>query len=138
MAAVDAEGESWPQVLAAGADFYMQPAWHPRSKWLAWVEWDHPQMPWDGTRLQLARFSGRSRGAPRLTEVAAYDAAQLDELHHEFDAVLPNHDGEDSDNWEAFPRPVGDARKALTAFVDLLEGRPAAGVEHWPADLLPD
>lgn len=32
----------------------MQPAISPDGKLLAWVEWDHPNMPWDGTRLYLA------------------------------------------------------------------------------------
>ena len=44
-----------------GADFYMQPAWHPDGTHLAWIEWDHPNMPWDGTRLMLARLSGSRR-----------------------------------------------------------------------------
>lgn len=54
-----------------------------------------------------------------------------------FDYVIPNHDGEDSDNWEGFYFPVGDARKALLAFVDLLEGRIPALAEKWNQDLLP-
>lgn len=56
LALVDAEGKNWPVKLAGGADFYMQPAWHPGGEQIAWVEWDHPQMPWDGTRLMTARF----------------------------------------------------------------------------------
>jgi len=34
---------------------------------------------------------------------------------------LPNHDGEDSDHWDTFYYPIGDARKTLMALVDLLE-----------------
>ncbi|MFH1571793.1 MAG: S9 family peptidase [Gemmatimonadota bacterium] len=67
LALVDAGGRQWPQVLASGADFYMQPAWHPRGRLLAWVEWDHPQMPWDGTRLVVARLQARG-GALALVE----------------------------------------------------------------------
>jgi dipeptidyl aminopeptidase/acylaminoacyl peptidase len=52
---VAADGSGWPVRLAHGADFYMQPAWHPDGSRLAWIEWDHPQMPWDGTRLMTAR-----------------------------------------------------------------------------------
>ena len=33
-----------------------------------------------------------------------------------------NHDGEDSDNWEAFYYPLGNAHRAPLAFADLLEG----------------
>jgi len=51
---VDSEGKDWPIKLVEGADFYMQPAWHPSGKALVWVEWDHPNMPWDGTRLMYA------------------------------------------------------------------------------------
>jgi dipeptidyl aminopeptidase/acylaminoacyl peptidase len=51
-----ASGSAWPVQLSRGADFYMQPAWHPSSKILAWVEWDNPNMPWDGSRVQLAGF----------------------------------------------------------------------------------
>ncbi len=52
----DLAGENFPQKVAQGADFYMQPVWHPSGKKIAWVEWDHPQMPWDGTRLMLSDF----------------------------------------------------------------------------------
>lgn len=58
LAAMD--GTGWPLKLAHGADFYMQPTWHPDGKQLAWIEWDHPQMPWDGTRLMTARLDGAS------------------------------------------------------------------------------
>ncbi|MDO9086629.1 MAG: S9 family peptidase [Anaerolineaceae bacterium] len=51
---VDSEGVNWPQKIVQGADFYMQPVWHPDGRMLAWIEWDHPNMPWDGTRLKMA------------------------------------------------------------------------------------
>jgi len=56
LALADMDGENFPQKIAQGADFYMQPVWHPRGEKIAWVEWDHPQMPWDGTRLMLSDF----------------------------------------------------------------------------------
>ena len=54
-----------------------------------------------------------------------------------FDYVIPNHDGEDSENWDAFYFPLGDARKTLIAFVEILEGKIPPGVEKWEEDLLP-
>lgn len=54
-----------------------------------------------------------------------------------FDHVLPNHDGEDSENWDAFRYPIGDARQVLLAFVDLLAGRVPARAEKWDRQLLP-
>ncbi|NJN66533.1 MAG: S9 family peptidase [Chloroflexaceae bacterium] len=54
LAVVDAEGKQWPQRLVTGSDFFMQPRWHPDGKRLAYLAWNHPQMPWDGTVLYLA------------------------------------------------------------------------------------
>jgi guanylate kinase len=61
---------------------------------------------------------------------------ELKEAWH-FDYVIPNHDGEDSDNWEAFYYPIGDARKALNEFVAVLEGRVSSEAERWEQDLIP-
>lgn len=63
---VDSQGAEWPIQLAHGADFYMQPNWHPDGDRLAWVEWDHPNMPWDGTRICLAHLQGTP---PKVVQV---------------------------------------------------------------------
>lgn len=57
----------WPIDLARGSDFYMQPTWHPSSRRVAWVEWDQPDMPWDGARLIEGRLEGRR---PDLVDAA--------------------------------------------------------------------
>lgn len=67
---VDTLGEDWPHKLVRGADFYMQPAWHPSGKLLAWVEWDHPNMPWDGTRLMLGELEGKVPRPAKVEQVA--------------------------------------------------------------------
>jgi dipeptidyl aminopeptidase/acylaminoacyl peptidase len=41
-------------VLAQGHDFFAGPALSPDGRQLAWLAWDHPNMPWDGTQLWLA------------------------------------------------------------------------------------
>jgi dipeptidyl aminopeptidase/acylaminoacyl peptidase len=40
-----------PEVLVTGPDFVASPRWSPSGDRLCWIEWDHPNMPWDGTRL---------------------------------------------------------------------------------------
>ncbi len=42
------------QVLATGHDFFASPCLSPDGQWLAWLTWEQPQMPWDGTELWLA------------------------------------------------------------------------------------
>jgi dipeptidyl aminopeptidase/acylaminoacyl peptidase len=41
-------------VLVDGHDFFSSPALSPDGRQLAWLSWDHPDMPWDGTTLWLA------------------------------------------------------------------------------------
>jgi len=68
---VDSEGKDWPQKLVSGEDFYMQPAWHPRGKQIAWVAWNHPNMPWDGTTLFLGELVFPENSLPRLRSADA-------------------------------------------------------------------
>jgi dipeptidyl aminopeptidase/acylaminoacyl peptidase len=70
LAIVDADGRSWPRKLAEGADFYMQPAWSPRGDRIAWVDWNFPNMPWDGTVLRGAKISTDALALEEVTVLA--------------------------------------------------------------------
>jgi dipeptidyl aminopeptidase/acylaminoacyl peptidase len=50
------EGEE-PAVVAEGHDFYAAPRLSPAGDRLAWLTWDHPNMPWDGTELHVAEVT---------------------------------------------------------------------------------
>lgn len=52
---LDSDNADGGTVLCSGADFYASPTLSPEGR-LAWVEWDHPSMPWDATRLMVARL----------------------------------------------------------------------------------
>ena len=43
------------RTLVAGSDFYAAPRLSPDNTRLAWLEWRHPNMPWDGTELWVGR-----------------------------------------------------------------------------------
>ncbi len=68
IAIVDSEGKLWPQKLVEGEDFYMQPTWHPDGRRIAWIAWNHPQMPWDGTWVRIGELE-LDGGIPRLARV---------------------------------------------------------------------
>ena len=44
-------------MIAEGHDFFSSPRISPDGRRLAWLAWDHPDMPWNGTTLWLAPLS---------------------------------------------------------------------------------
>jgi dipeptidyl aminopeptidase/acylaminoacyl peptidase len=60
------DGSAAPTVIVDGHDFFAAPRLSPDGRRLAWLSWDHPNLPWDGTTLWLAdvRADG-SLGQPR-------------------------------------------------------------------------
>ncbi len=71
IALVDLQGSAWPIRLVSGNDFYMQPVWHPDSHRFAFIAWDHPNMPWDGTVLYLGELGRPAHASPFLENVVA-------------------------------------------------------------------
>ena len=61
---VDTYGIHWPRKIAEGTDFLMQPTWHPTGDYAAYIAWNHPQMPWDGTELRLLVLEYDRDGVP--------------------------------------------------------------------------
>lgn len=70
LALVDTDGQRWPRKFAEGTDFVMQPAWHPAGEYAAYIAWNHPQMPWDGTELRLVTLEYGRDGVPYPAETS--------------------------------------------------------------------
>ena len=96
----------------------------------------------DIMRRKLLRRTKRQKTNLSLKDLENIEqrvASAIVELREgwKFDYVIPNHDGEDSEHWDAFYYPIGDARKALLAFAALLQGETPPSVEKWEKDLVP-
>jgi dipeptidyl aminopeptidase/acylaminoacyl peptidase len=67
------DGSEDPRALRHGTDFCSSPRMSPDGSRLAWLAWNHPDMPWDGTELWLGEVSAdgslrqthRVAGGPR-------------------------------------------------------------------------
>lgn len=62
--------------LAASHHFLACPRVSPDGRWLAWIGWDHPQMPWDGTEAMVADRDGAN--ARVVLGSATVSVAQLE------------------------------------------------------------
>lgn len=122
-------------VLVSGPDFVASPRAHGRR--IAWVQWDHPNMPWDSTTLYVADVDVRS-GRPALGSarpVAGHDTPQA--------VMRPvwSPTGElwfvsDPTDWWNLHR--WDGTTTHVAPVDGEVGGPAWALGGSPYDLLPD
>jgi dipeptidyl aminopeptidase/acylaminoacyl peptidase len=54
--------------LVSGSDFYAFPTPSPDGRRLAWICWNHPRMPWDGTELRVAAIEDGMLGQGRLVK----------------------------------------------------------------------
>jgi dipeptidyl aminopeptidase/acylaminoacyl peptidase len=53
-------------VMVGGCDFYAAPRLSHDGSKLAWLSWNHPNLPWDGTNLQVANLANGYPSAPTL------------------------------------------------------------------------
>ncbi len=54
--------------LVTGADFFAFPTLSPDGSRLAWICWNHPRMPWDGTELRVGQITDGVPGPGRLVK----------------------------------------------------------------------
>jgi guanylate kinase len=93
-------------------------------------------------RRKLLRRAKRQKNELSLNDLRDIEI-RASKAYHElkmawnFDYVIPNHDGEDSDNWNTFYYPLGDARKTMLAVANLIEGRSVDNLEVWESGLIP-
>ena len=102
-----------------------------------------PDFVTDVMRRKLLRRTQRQKRILSLKDLEnierrASSAYREVQLAWHFDYVIPNHDGEDSDNWNRLPSRVGDAWKTLRDFAGILSGEdPTTVGEAWDEHTMP-
>jgi dipeptidyl aminopeptidase/acylaminoacyl peptidase len=87
LVSLDLRTEGGGHVLVSGSDFYSSPRLSPDGAHLSWLQWNHPNMPWDGTELWVGDVaSDGSLG--RLTRVGGGDRESIFQPEWAPDGVL--------------------------------------------------
>jgi dipeptidyl aminopeptidase/acylaminoacyl peptidase len=73
---ISLDGSRPRRTLVSGNDFYAAPRLSPDNQRLSWLEWRHPNMPWDGTELWVGRFAADGTIAEKC-KVAGGDAESV-------------------------------------------------------------
>jgi len=61
LVSLPANGSAEPTIIASGHDFFSSPTMSPEGKQLAYLSWDHPQLPFIGTDLWVGELGGEPR-----------------------------------------------------------------------------
>src|SRR5580704_314230 len=62
------------EVLFDGSDFVSYPRLSPDGRRLAFITWNHPNMPWDGTELKVAELTPQGLKAPTVVAGGATES----------------------------------------------------------------
>ena len=81
LVAVAADGSMEMIPVASGADFYASPRVSPDGRHVAWIQWMHPNMPWDSTELWVADLEDGSATNHRRLAGNGDEALQQPEWH---------------------------------------------------------
>jgi len=77
------------KVICAGADFYSHPKFSCNSgKWVSWVQWSHPDMPWTGSKLYAAEFLNGSLSEPRFVAGKEAEEAVTQAKWHTYGGLM--------------------------------------------------
>jgi dipeptidyl aminopeptidase/acylaminoacyl peptidase len=61
LAKINFDGDGCGEVIVSGNDFYSSPRLSPDKNRLAWLTWNHPNMPWDGSELWVGELDQAGR-----------------------------------------------------------------------------
>jgi len=122
-------------VLDRGADFYAAPRLSPDGRRLAWVRWNHPNLPWDGTELLLADVADDGSLGPARVVAGSKDD-WVSQPRWSPNGVL--HFVAEPDNWMNLFRLAEDGSASCVLRKDVEFAEPEWQFGNHTYDFLPD
>ena len=116
-----------PQILLSGCDFYAAPDISPDGDQIIWMEWDHPNMPWDHARLCKGNIIFEPNDTRCSDKVALFDQPDTSVCQPGFlgDGSIVYARDDDQDEWWNLYRFVDGEEVKLT------EENAEFGEAHW-------
>ena len=136
LVAVAADGSQRVETLWAGSDFVMTPRVSPDGSLLAWIAWDHPNMPWDATRLHVHQLGDGRLGAEVLVLGAGGDRSLCEPGWDPGDGVARLLVCSDHEDWWGLYEAGldgGDLVPVVTGTFDVATPPWVFGMQRWAA-----
>ncbi|SOV04301.1 uncharacterized protein UDID_02317 [Ustilago sp. UG-2017a] len=81
-------------------DFYTYARFSPNGKFVSWITWNHPSMPWWDTQLWVARFDNSNPDEPQLAGASLIKLASTEagkqQVYQEPVWAIPSHPNQDT------------------------------------------
>ncbi len=113
--------------LVEGADFYASPVLSHDGEQIAWLEWSHPNMPWDRTRLVRASLEADANGIAVTAKRIVVDEPDRSVCQPGFTCdglLLFVSDDETTDRWNFYSHDGSRIRR-------LTHSQSEFGEPHW-------
>ncbi len=123
-----------PSVLVSGCDFYAAPVISKEGDRIAWIEWNHPNMPWDTTRLCQAELNHNGKGyiCEKIERIINQEGASVCQPGYLHDGSLVYaYDGSDSDWWNLYRYDDGSITQITDESAEFGEAHWVFGQTRW-------
>jgi dipeptidyl aminopeptidase/acylaminoacyl peptidase len=132
LVAIATDGSMVVEVLWAGADFVMAPRLALDGKRIAWISWDHPNMPWDSTRLHIHGFAN-GRIGDEIVTLGTDDDISFCEPEYGIHGLRVCSDHEGWWNLYDVDHPCGTLLPAVSGSFDIATPPWVFGMQRWGA-----